>query len=100
MFHLNLNTALLMLEANCWPVEEGNDHTDWRHHHTDWSTGTIHCEHCNENFTTAYSDGTDLCHTSQNYTNMEHFLNISKHKDDVFVYTWWSAYSVRVWMSQ
>jgi len=52
-----------MLEANCWPVEEGNEHTDWRHHHTDWSTDTIHCEHCYENFTTAYSDGTDPCHT-------------------------------------
>lgn len=27
MFHLNLNTALLMSEANCRPVEEGNDPT-------------------------------------------------------------------------
>lgn len=27
MFHLNLNTALLMSEANCRPVEEGNDLT-------------------------------------------------------------------------
>lgn len=78
MFYLNLNTAFLMSEANCRPVEEGNDHTDWRHHHTNWNTGTVHCEHCYET-----SDETELCHTSQNYTNMEHFLNMSKHKDDI-----------------
>lgn len=83
MSHLTLNTAFLMSEANCRPIEEGNDYTDWRHHHTDWSTGTVHCEHWYETFTTAYSDETDLCHTSQNYTNMEHFLNMSKHKDDI-----------------